>query len=194
MLNHKKFIPLLFVFLCCGCASFHAPYKWLPQPEKVPEDPYGSWIEVVNITPDSIKAETIRGELIAIDKDTLYLLDTPLSNIQMLPAAKIKSARLVRYYANEAGVAVLTALGALTTISNGMFLIFTMPTWLIGGSIASTARSFDPVMDYPDVGLQEFIPYARFPQGFPKGVNKLFFGPKKLFRPVLAVKDTLKTD
>lgn len=193
MLNHKNLIPLLFVFLC-GCASFNAPYKWLPEPKQVPEDPYGSWIEVVNITPDSVKAETIRGELIAIDRDTLYLLDNTLANIRMFPAAKIKSARLVRYYANEGAMGALTALGALSTVSNGMFLIFTMPQWLIGGTIASTARSYDPVMDYPDVKLQEFIPYARFPQGYPKGVNKFMFGPKKSVRQVIAVKDTTKSN
>lgn len=193
MLNHKNLIPLLFVFFC-GCASFHAPYGWLATPERVAEDPYGSWIEVDNLIPGSAKPESIRGELIAIDKDTLYLLDTPLANIRTIPVSRIRSARLVRYYANEAGVAALTALGTVSTISNGWLLIFTMPGWIIGGSIASTARSYDPVMDYPDVKLQEFIPYARFPQGFPKGVNKYFFGPKKSIRQVIAVKDTTNTN
>lgn len=193
MLNHKNLIPLLFVFLS-GCASFHAPYGWLSTPERVAEDPYGSWIEVQNIAPVSKNVESITGELIAIDNDTLYVLDVPLSNLRKLPVANIRSARLVRYYANEGGVAALTALGALSTISNGWFLIFTMPGWLVGGSISSVARSYDPVMDYPEVSLREFIPYARFPQGFPKGVNKYFFGPKRLMRPVVAVKDTSKTN
>ncbi|HEX2975412.1 MAG TPA: hypothetical protein VHO68_05705 [Bacteroidales bacterium] len=158
------------------------------------EEPYGSWIEVKNITPDSMKAMEIKGELIAAGDDTLYVLDNTSLTLRTIPASKIRSARLVRYYANEAGVAALSALGAMSTLSNGLFLIFTFPGWIVGGSISSVARSYDPVMDYPDVKLREFSPYARFPQGFPKGVNKYFFGPKQFTRPIIAVRDTNKTN
>lgn len=193
MLNHKNLMYLLLVFLC-GCASFHAPYRWLPVADKVPEDPYGGWIEVRYMHPDSIKVENLKGELIAVNSDTLYLLDYPLSTLRILPAANIKSARLVRYFANEGAVGALTFLGSVSTISNGWFLLFTLPGWIVGGSIAATARSFDPVMDFPEVSLRELSPYARFPQGLPKGVNIYRMGPKLPLQPVIAEKDTGKTN
>ncbi|MCU7493905.1 MAG: hypothetical protein HF314_03320 [Ignavibacteria bacterium] len=187
MQNLKNFLSLLLFFLC-GCASFHAPYNWLTMPEKVAEDPYGGWIEVTEcIPPEAAKTEIKRGELIAIDKDTLYLSDDAL---RAIPLSNLRSARLVKYYSNEGAVGALAFLGSLSTVSNGFYLIFTFPVWLAGGNIAAISRSFDPVIDYPGEKLSEFIPYARFPQGMPAGIDRNLLKPKNHFRPVVAEKST----
>jgi hypothetical protein len=44
--------------------------------------------------------------------------------------------------------------------------------WIIGGSIAATSRSFDPVVDYPSKPLIDFAPFARYPQGLPPGLDR----------------------
>ena len=62
--------------------------------------------------------------------------------------------------------------GSLLTISNGLLLVFTFPLWLIGGTVASVSRSYDPVFTYPGTPLTEFAPYARYPQGLPPDLDR----------------------
>jgi hypothetical protein len=66
----------------------------------------------------------------------------------------------------------LVLLGTLSTISNGAFLLFTAPMWIIGGSIATGARSFEPIVDYPKRDWGHLAPFARYPQGMPRGIDR----------------------
>jgi hypothetical protein len=125
-------------------------------------DPYGAWV--------SIKTGYAQrgGELIAVTEDSVFAADTLL---RAVASSDILSARLALYdIGDQMGVAV--SLGTLSTISNGVFLIFTAPMWLIGGSIAAVNRSYDPIIDYPDKPLKEFAPFARYPQGLPPGLDR----------------------
>jgi hypothetical protein len=53
-----------------------------------------------------------------------------------------------------------------------LFLVFTMPMWLIGGTIAATSRSFDPIIDCQPSDLKSLAPWARFPQGLPPDLER----------------------
>lgn len=155
---------IAFVLACVfltSCAVTHAPSRWLPSPEQTASDTYGSWIEI------NSRNGNIWGELIAVDNDTVFVADTTLHAIA---STDILSARLVTY--DKANLPGLVFLGTVSTLSNGLFLVFTAPMWLIGGSIAATIRSFDPIIDYPSKQLSNFVPFARFPQGLPQNIDR----------------------
>jgi hypothetical protein len=165
MRNHNvrvRAVALIVSLHLTNCAITHAPMRWLPDPEDLPRDRYGAWVNI------EAKDGRTSGELIAISEDTVFVATTTL---QAIASRDVLSARLVRY--NSGGwMEAAVILGTLSTLSNGAFLIFTAPMWLIGGSIAAANRSFDPIIDYPHRPLRDFTPYARFPQGLPPGVDQ----------------------
>ena len=143
------------------CASSHEPSRWLSDPDKVPMDPYGAWIEVKT---DSGRVD---GEFIAVSPDSVFVANTSL---QVMSRTRIVSARVVLYNSNDVSGGLI--LGPLLTISNGLLLIITAPMWFIGGTIATVSRSFDPVFDYPKRPFEELARYARFPRGIPSGIDR----------------------
>jgi hypothetical protein len=164
MRNHNPIhlfaLPLCFLFW--NCAGTNVPAGWLSQPEQIHQSGYGGWIDV------TMKDKThISGELIAIEKDSLFLASDAL---QVVAHCDIQSARLVTYEALRLGGYVI--LGLISTISNGFFLIFSAPLWIIGGSAAASSRSFEPIMDYPESSMDQLKPFARFPQGFPSTLDR----------------------
>ncbi len=144
------------------CASTDAPTRWLADPDNVPSDVYGAWISVNG---DSAR---IAGELIAISDDTVFVAD---STLHAIAEGEIRSARLVVFQpGGSIGAGVF--FGTLSTISNGWYLVFTAPMWLIGGTIAASSRSFDPIIDYPQRSMEKLVPFARYPQGLPPELNR----------------------
>ncbi len=68
---HPYSIVILFT-IWMGCAYNTVPDKWLATAENSPMDAYGGWIELSY----QIKAgiSQVDGELIAFDKDSVYVL------------------------------------------------------------------------------------------------------------------------
>jgi len=164
MENNKLLSRIACILLCLlsvDCAVTHEPQRWLPEPEEVPLDPYGSWAEVTT------KGSRVMGELIAVTSDTVFVADTMLHGV---PVKTIERARVVTFEPDNYIASVLW--GPLLTISNGFFLILTAPMWIIGGPIATIARSYDPIVDYPSKPLTELQCYARFPQGLPHDIDR----------------------
>jgi len=74
---------------------------------------------------------------------------------------------------NRADIAgVWTALGALSTISHGGFLIFTLPIWLGFGITNSVQESKRGVSECPPQPLAVLKAYSRFPQSLPPRVDE----------------------
>jgi hypothetical protein len=164
MQSHKflsKIVVVTFCFFFADCATVDAPSHWLSDPDRVASDVRGGWISI-----KSLRGRAA-GELIAVSKDTVFVAD---SLLRAVASGDIASARLVTYDASNMGDYVF--LGTLATVSNGWFLFVTAPMWIIGGSIAATSRSFDPVIDYPSKPLMDFAPFARYPQGLPPGLDR----------------------
>jgi hypothetical protein len=159
-----KYSPALYAALLfaslISCASVQAPKGWLPDPGQVPSSVFGGWMQV-----KTDANEYHFGELLAVGSDTVFIL-----NDSLIAVAKgdIKSARLVAYQSNADGVGALAFPGTLMTLTNGIFLIFTAPMWWIGVTSAGIDRSFDPIVDFPRKQWEQFIPFARFPQGLPR--------------------------
>ncbi|MBI1807349.1 MAG: hypothetical protein HYR76_09900 [Ignavibacteria bacterium] len=165
MQNHNILYSIATVMICAfltSCASTRAPSGWLPDADQARSSMFGGWVEIKS------RQGQIWGELIAVSDDTVFVADTTL---RAITSTEILSARLVTYDGGGLmGLSVL--LGTLSTISNGGFLILTAPMWLIGGSIAATSRSYDPIIDYPAKPLKQFVPFARYPQGLPPNIDR----------------------
>ncbi len=164
MRNHNLVLRTFaasFCMLLAGCATTHVPSDWLSKPEQAQSEAYGGWIDILS------HGTRIGGELIAIGDDTVFVADSSLHPVAI---NNILSARLVTYDAPSLAPAVIA--GTLSTGSNGWYLVFTAPLWLLGGTAATVARSFEPIIDYPGKPLPGFRPYARYPQGLPSAVDR----------------------
>jgi hypothetical protein len=172
--NRNRIVGISAFSLCLlavGCAVTHTPQGWLSSPRAAQTDAYGGWVNVKYRPAPEISAKYARmeGELIAIGTDSMYVANDRFHGIAV---SSIKSARLVTYKSNAGEMGVLVFLGTLSTISNGWFLGFTAPMWMIGGGITSSKLSYDAIVDYPNKELSRFAPYARYPQGLPSVIDR----------------------
>lgn len=164
MQNHSILYSIATVLICAfltSCASTKVPSRWLPEAEQSASNTYGGWVEVKS------RQGQIMGELIALTEDTAFVAEETL---RAIATTDIFSARLVTY--DESSLGGYAFLGTLSTLSNGLLLIFTAPMWIIGGSVAATSRSYDPIIDYPKQPLKDFLPFARYPQGLPTDLDR----------------------
>jgi hypothetical protein len=101
----------------------------------------------------------------------------------VIPTATVKKGKLTTYAAQKDGLTAWMLLGTLSTISNGAFLIFTAPMWMIGGSLAVGGESRAPERKSPPLTWVELAPFARFPQGLPDGIALTALQEKKVRSP-----------
>ena len=149
-----------------ACARNPAPGAWLGTAAEMQNDPYGAWIVV---SADSV--ETF-GEFLAVDRDSVFVLGQDVT-VRTVPLSRVTHAELAFFDARWSDLALWTGLGALSTISNGVILVLTFPTWIIGGTIATAAESRAPlrtvnrIEDWDSVRM-----FARFPGGLPENLPR----------------------
>lgn len=132
--------------------------------EQMQRQAFGGWIEIVTA---SGAADT--GELLAVRHDEVIILDA-MNFVQRFPIAQIARARLWKWR-RDGSFGVWGTVGALTTASHGFFLIFTFPMWVVTASISGALDSHAQHIDVPDAAWDELVPWSRFPQGIPDGVD-----------------------
>jgi len=164
----KNILCLLIVSILCSCASTNAPQRWLSSPEDMQTDVFGGWVEL-EYYPTFNSEAPHTGELIAINQDSIFIAN---DTFYALALSDIKSAQLVSYNSNWGAMSGLVLLGILSTGSNGYFSLLTAPVWLIVGSFATSARSYEPIIEYPKQGWDRFSQFARHPQGLPPKINR----------------------
>lgn len=165
MLKSKIFIASCFIGLC-GCSTVKAPQRSVPRREAIAADAFGGWLSVSLKTTRS----SIQGEFIAISSDSVFIM--PDKKVQVLPKADIDRARII-FFNNESDAYSLWAfLSSVATISNGYYLVLTLPINIITGiSTASAEAKRINYYDYPSLTWEELNKYARFPQGIPEQVD-----------------------
>ncbi len=170
MPNRNKLCLLLglIAVIGCGCASSGAQSYWLTAAD-LPQDAHGGWITVRHGIDATGRPRTSAGEFIAISGDSLYLAATRL---EVIPLRDAHSARLVNYEPNAGMVGGLAALGTISTISHGFYLIVTAPMWILGGCITTNMRQNESLLNYPKHGWAEFLPFTRYPQGLPPDMDR----------------------
>jgi hypothetical protein len=151
---------------CAGCARNSAPEGWLPKPAEAQAGAYGGWIE---LSYDQATEQRADGELIAVSADSVWVLSQDQALV--IPTTAVKAGKLTAYAAQKGSLTLWTVVGTLSTISNGGFLLFTAPMWIIGGSLAVGGESRAPERKSPSLAWGELAPFARFPQGMPEGID-----------------------
>jgi hypothetical protein len=152
---------------CAACAGNTAPKGWLPEPEQSQAEAYGGWIQVIHM--EGQAQRSTEGELIAVSADSIWVLNQNYA--VAIPTASVKDGKLTAYAARKGRLATWTGLGAVATVSNGAYLIFTAPMWIIGGSVATAGETRAPQRKAPPLSWPELAPYARFPLGIPEGIE-----------------------
>jgi hypothetical protein len=152
---------------CAGCAAGNsAPDGWLPKPAEAQAGAYGGWIE---LSYDQPSEQRVDGELIAVSGDSVWVLSG--SQGLVIPTAGVKRGKLTAYAAQKGAVTTWAVLGTLSTISNGLLLLFTAPLWIIVGPVAVESEVRAPQRKSPPLAWGELAPFARFPQGMPEGID-----------------------
>jgi hypothetical protein len=162
-MSGNSVVVVLLVLLLPGCARLHAPRGSVPQLPAAQTDAFGGWARVTYAADAGVTL--VEGELIAVSPDSLWLLrrEGPL----VVAAAAIRQAEVTGYDSKPDQVVLLAAVGFLSTISNGVFLIFTAPAWLITGAAGSSAQARASRRTILGRDLAPLAPFARFPQGIP---------------------------
>jgi hypothetical protein len=109
----------------------------------------------------------LEGELLAVERDSVFVL-TQGGDVRSEQLDRVERALLAFYAPGTGPLAIWSILGAVSTISNGAFLLFTFPAWVIGGSLAARGQSRAPLYridDRDDWSLARL--YARFPARLP---------------------------
>jgi hypothetical protein len=154
-------LALSLAVLGTGCASNNAPPGFLPSPSEAGTTARGGWIQV---TLRDATAE-VNGELLAVSPDSIWIL-TP-SGATALATSRVTGGKLTAYLSQQDKAAVFTILGVASTLSNGWYLIFTAPLWIVTGTFATADQSRVPQHQVPPLGWPDLALFARFPQGLP---------------------------
>jgi len=153
--------------LATACATNTAPSGFLPSPrEAAHTSAYGAWIELKVL--GSSRERTVHGELLAVTADTVWVLSD--SSVAVLPTTVVGRGKLTAWRSGTGAVTGWTVLGVVSTLSNGVLLIFTAPLWIITGTLAGSNESYAPQRDVPPLRWAELARFARFPQGIPPGL------------------------
>jgi hypothetical protein len=156
------------VSLLAACATNPAPSGWLPRPGEAPSDVYGAWVEIG----PSGSRQSIAGELLAIDHDSVYVLRSN-GRVVTVSVKDAAPATIAFYEAELGNVAGLTMLGSLTTVSNGYYLVLTFPTWVVIGTVGAAADSRAPLIHVsPGDNWLPNRMFARFPAGMPPNLPR----------------------
>ncbi len=184
-MSGNKLIMTMFIasLLLKACQTVNVPdaYNFTLRESKA--NPYGYWTVVTfKSSEEKIAPEVVAGELICIDSDTIYLLESD-SLIWPIYARSVIKAELYTHK-NQAGTyAALSSLflvpniiGALANVEEygGGFLVLGIPMALEGLSLIMVESKKSPqnILIYPDkTRLENFKLYARFPAGKPANVD-----------------------
>jgi hypothetical protein len=161
-------VAALAALLAAGCAGNPAPSGLVPEPAQAARAVYGGWVEVWHKRGGDQHA--ITGELIAVSGDSLFVAS--VRGLEVLPRGRITGGRVVGYDGRPGTLTAASALGSVATLSNGFFLVFTMPLWWIAGGIATHGVVNEMSQRIEPARLAVLHRYARFPQGMPDGVDR----------------------
>jgi hypothetical protein len=160
----RRALAIVLVSGALACAHNPAPRYWLAPAEGEQADPYGAWIVVSKM---DARARDVSGEFLGVSHDSVFVLLQD-SRVLAIPADSVRTAQVASYESKYMELVVWTAAGSLGTISNGYFLLFTLPAMLIDGAVASTTQSVAPIRRVDGaVGWDAVRMFARFPEGIP---------------------------
>lgn len=123
------------------------------------------------------------GELISASDGFVWILYDD-GRLASFPVTRVRKAWLGVFRTYEGALAGWTAVGSLTTVSHGFFLVFTLPLWLLTGTTSAYAESLRGFLVCPPESWDVARRYARFPQGLTERVKARLLGEPEVPRPV----------
>jgi hypothetical protein len=143
----------------------------------------------VEMPPSADKADALKGELLAVSEDRLWLRNE--SGVKELPLASVSEVRVQRHSFNGrkaftwamigaivSGVALTAACASVEDGENcgAVGLVFG-GLWLGTGALAARSVEASSRIQLRPVRPADLRPFARFPQGPPQNVDLLSLGP-----------------
>jgi hypothetical protein len=154
--------------------SSGAPDGILADPDDIGRNAFGGWIELWTPPNDASDEAAVRGELIAVHADSVFVLG---SELVAVARNDIAEAEMFAWDSHADRLGLWTTAGILGTITHGWFLVLTAPVWLISGSTAAGIQSRQPRFRLSSGdSWDDFRAYARFPAGLPASVTRAAFG------------------
>jgi hypothetical protein len=123
---------------------------------------------------DYTEAEThadrsVNGELLASDADHIWI--ESWGAVRYVHAQDVRLLRIELYQGQALAVGVWAGLGTISTLSHGVWLIFSAPIWFITGIAATATLASDNDAEAPPASPRPLWQYARFPQGLPASMH-----------------------
>jgi hypothetical protein len=168
MITYIKTLIWIVIFGLSACSY----PTYLPKIEKLGEDRFGSYIMIRQ--PNS---KIIKGELISVENARIRVLvdstnyGEPTIYRKMLSIDPLRMESYTVYFAKPISYEAFIPLLCLTSISHGLFAVFSLPINLISTiAIVSGERK---VTSYKmrDINLDQLRMFARYPQGIPPGID-----------------------
>ena len=154
------------VLLCAACATVSGLDRSKPTGGKPVADATVDEVPVLGQEATvELTARTLVGELLAVDEDHLWLSVEG----RVIPVLRpdVKRVSIELYPSGVAHTAAWAGLGAGSTLTHGLLLIFSAPIWFAvgGGTVNAAAVSNDEEVALLD--LDKLHQFARYPQGMP---------------------------
>lgn len=155
-----------------GCAASRAPIGYLATPAAEQVDGRGAWIRVQPWAGSRLSGSgrVVEGELLAVDADSLHVLVAD-GRVAGLDWRGVRRARLEGWRSDAPRLARWTVAGSLLPVTTLFLAPFTLPIWLVTGTIATIDLSRRPLVACPPADWRALAPHARFPQGLPPGLD-----------------------
>lgn len=165
-------IGILLGTLISSCTST----QYLPKPRDYDRSVYGAYVVVKHKDPYSVT----RGELLAVTRDSIIIFNMSSSYstkekiitlaLTDIKKVKVQTANIVN---SSGGILAWAALLLPVSLTHGIFMILSLPLNIINLSVMAVGISGNYYFEVPDnPNWAEVAKYARYPQGWPEGLNK----------------------
>lgn len=180
MSTTKYILPLLLCSLLTTCKVVDVPEPYKFNRHEINISPYGNWVELILKSETDDTSQTVAGELLALEQDSIYLLVSN-GNVCNISRGLVVSAALCTHRSRAGNYFIITMLfsapayiGALVHSEYaGNFAGLGYPVTLNGlYHVMKEGIARANFLIYPRRnGLSQFQRFARFPAGLPENIE-----------------------
>ena len=165
----RRVLLLAAALAVSACAKKPALNRSEPMGDRLAEAPPVGDVPVHgHVVTVEARARDVTGELLGIDAASVWVLeevDGGRGRPVAVPRRDVRRVGLVAYDAGTATTAGWAVAGTVSTVTHGVFLIFSAPIWMAVGIGTSLDEGLSNDIEVGPDGLDALSQYARFPQG-----------------------------
>lgn len=155
----------LLLALLAGCAAPRAPLGYRADATQMQVDLRGSWVVVRKHNGDRFQ-----GELLAVDADSLVVLAADGVALRQ-SWNQVRKARLEAWLPRTGRIWGMYGVGTALSLGTGWFALLTAPLWHATAAGILGDYTHRPVKTARAGSWQNLAPFARFPAGWPPGLD-----------------------